>query len=93
MFLTLPWTAFMPLLIQLLSVVVLVEEMKICNSPKHQEGITGLPYVFQTNSNMLVAVHLWYLVSHSSLTLNQQKQRASTKGSREKYWSSHICIP
>lgn len=59
MFLTLLWTAFMPVLIQLLSVDVTVGEMKICNTPKYQEGIAGLPHVVQTNSKVLVAVHLW----------------------------------
>lgn len=88
MFLTLPWTmAFMPLLIQLLSVDVLVGEMKICNSSKYEEGIAGLPRVVQTDSNVLVPVHL---LSHSPPTLNQKKyQRAPTKGSRERYCSSH----
>lgn len=59
MFLTLPWTAFIALLIQLLSVDVLVGEMEICNSPKYQDK-AGLPhYLVQTNSNVLVAGHMW----------------------------------
>lgn len=80
----------MSLLIQLLSVDVLVGEMKICNSPKHKKGIAGLPHVVQTNSNVLIGVHL---LSHSSPTLNQKIIMAPTKGSRETCCSSHICIP